>query len=186
MNKTMKSIAVATLTALSATYCLAADKVIVESRKADGTPNTPAWTQVSGKWGKSKNKSRVAEWSSLSSTNVSICVTNTPTPAFKIVPEGLETGTTYKVEVTFSTSSTYVAAPDLIVAVSADGVSANTIPTNTAAFKSSGADSWTTLGTITPSTDKPTLTFSYESGTLSSMSRWYTDAIRFTPETGSE
>ena len=34
---------------------------------------------------------------------------------------------------------------------------------------------------ITPSTDRPTLTFTYNSGTLSPTSRWYADSIRFTP-----
>lgn len=183
MTAHIKLLAITTLTAISALHCFAADKVIVESRKADGTPNTPAWTEISGKWGKSKNKTRIADLSSLVATNVSICVTSTPAPAFKISPAGLETNTTYKVEVTFSTSSTYVASPDLMVAVASDGVSACTIPTNTPAFKGAGADTWNMLGTITPSTDHPTLTFTYASGALSKSSRWYADAMRFTPQT---
>jgi len=162
--------------------CLAAETILVESRKTDGTPNAPAWSELSGKWNTSKNKTRIAASSSLAATNVSICATSVPAPAFRISPVGLEAGTTYKVEVTFSTTSTHVASPDLIVAVSADGVSANTIPTNTTAFQGLGADDWNVLGTITPSTNRPTLTFTYAGGTLSWDSRWYADAIRFTPE----
>jgi hypothetical protein len=161
--------------------------VIVESRKPDGSLNTPAWTEVSGKWTPSKNKSRIVKHdSSLTATNVSVCQTNVPVPAFKVTPSGLEAGATYKVEVTYSTTQSFVAAPDLVVAVAAAGVSASTIPTNTPAFQGSGADDWTTLGTIKPSTNSPTLTFTYVSGTLAKGSRWYADAIRFTKETASK
>ena len=177
----MKIFTIATLAAISALHCFAAETVNVESRKADGTSNAPAWTEISGKWGTSKNKSRIAGASSLVATNVSASVTNSPVPALRISPE-LESGTTYKVEVTFSSSSSHMASPDLIVAVSADGVSASTIPNKTPAFQGSGADDWTALGTITPSTNRPALTFTYVSGTLSRESRWYADAIRFTPE----
>ena len=106
---------------------------------------------------------------------------SSPAPAFKILPVGLETNTSYKVEVTFCTSKTQPAAADLVVAVTADGASANTIPTNTTAFQGSGANAWNLLGNITPATEKPSLTFTYASGTLSTNSRWYADAIRFTP-----
>jgi hypothetical protein len=181
MTVRMKRFTIATLSIISALHTFAAGTIVVESRKADGTPNTPAWTEVSGKWGNSKNKTRAADASSLVATNVSACVTNSPVPAIKISPE-LEAGTTYKVEVTFSTSSSYVASPDLMVAVSTDGVSASTIPTNSPAFQGSGADNWNTLGTITPSANRPVLTFTFLSGTLSRESRWYADAIRFTPE----
>ncbi len=163
------------------THCSAADVVIVESRKADGTPNAPLWVEVSGNWGTSKNKSRVFSSASLVATNVSIARTNDPVPAFKVTPK-LQAGTRYTVEATFSTTSTHVASPDLVVSVMAEGVSASTIPTNTTAFQGTGADTWNLLGTITPSTNSPSLTFTYASGTLSSTSRWYADAIRFTPE----
>jgi len=159
---------------------LTLDTVIVESRKPDNSPNAPAWTVVSGKWTLSKNKSRVSRITTLAATNVSVCATNLPIPAFKVSPIGLEVGATYQVEVTFSTTSTHVASPDLVVAVAADGVSANSIPTNTPAFQRAGADSWIVLGTITPETDSPTLTFTYVSGTLSKETRWYADTIRFT------
>jgi hypothetical protein len=175
------SLTIATLTAVSALHCIAAEPIIVESRKADGNLNTPAWSEISGKWKPSKNKTRVAAASSLVATNVSICATNIPVPAFRISPAGLEMGIAYKVDVTFSTSKTQAAAPDLLVAISADGVSSSTLATNTAAFQGAGADQWNSLGTITPSTNRPTLTFSYVSGTLSPVSRWYADAIRFTP-----
>jgi hypothetical protein len=186
MKAHIKFFTLTTLTAISALHCFAAGPVIVESRKADGTPNAPGWLEVSGKWDTSKNKTRLAAGSSLTATNVSICSTNVPVPAFKISPAGLEANATYKVEVTFSTSSTFVAAPDLLVAVEVDGVAASTIPPQTPAFKGSGADSWNVLGTITLSTNRPTLTFTYVNGTLSRESRWYADAIRFTPVTDSK
>jgi hypothetical protein len=182
--KPMLPINVLTLTTVLAFCSLsgqAADPVIVESRKVDGTPNSPAWTEVSGKWNTSKNKSRVASASGLVATNISICTTNFPIPAFKVTPSGLQTNTTYKVEVTFSTTSTHVAAPDLEVAIAVTGVSSNSIPEKTTALQGAAADTWVTLGSITPATSAPTLTFTYLSGTLTKESRWYADAIRFTP-----
>jgi hypothetical protein len=181
----INAVAIIVFTAINASFCFAADTVIVESRKADGGLNTPAWSEVSGKWSPSKNKSRISRTTSLAATNVSICVTNVPVPAFKVSPRGLEAGATYKVEVTFSATTTQAASPDLTVAVSAIGLAASTIPTNTLAFQGSGADAWNVLGTITPSTNSPTLTFTYAAGTLSRQSRWYGDAIRFTRETAS-
>lgn len=171
----------ATVLGFSSLAGRAADPVIVESRKADGAPNSPAWIEVSGKWNTSKNKSRVAASSSLVATNISICTTNVPVPAFKISPVGLLTNTTYKVEVTFSTTSTHVAAPDLEVAVATEGVAASTIPAKTSALQGAGADTWVTLGTITPATSSPALTFTYVSGTLTKESRWYADSVRFSP-----
>jgi hypothetical protein len=182
MKSQIKFVATTMLMASSVFNGVAAETVIVESRKADGRPNAPAWAQISGKWTTSKNKTRIAAASSLVATNVSICATNFPVPGFKVSPAGLEANTTYKVEVTFCTSKTQAASPDLLVAVSAVGVSASTIPTNTPAFQGAGANAWNALGTITPSTNSPTLTFTYVSGTLSPVSRWYADAIRFTPE----
>jgi hypothetical protein len=171
-----------TLSLVSATRAFAADTVVtVESRKADDSANSNAWTEVSGTWGKSKNKTRVDD-NALAGKNVSICETNIPAPAFKISPEGLESGKTYTVEVTFGKSKAQHVSADLVVAVATTGVSASTIPTNTPAFQEPNANSWTTLGTITPSTAHPSLTFKYVSGTLSPTSRWYADAIRFTPE----
>ena len=186
MKSHIRCVAAIVLTANGVFGGAAMETVIVESRKADGTPNAPAWSQVSGKWTTSKNKSRVSRTTSLIATNVSVSLTNLPVPAFKVTPSGLEAGATYKVEVTFSTTASYVAAPDLRVAVATDGISATTIPTNTPAFQGSGADDWNVLGTITPSTNSPTLTFTYAGGTLSKESRWYADAIRFTRETHSD
>lgn len=183
MKKSITTFAIIFSAVLCFASSRAAESIIVESRKADGTANTPAWTELSGKWTVSKNKSRVAKRdASLTATNVVVCQTNVPAPAFTITPSGLEADTTYKVEVTFSSTPAFVAAPDLVVAVSAAGVSASTIPTNTPAFQGAGADEWNTLGTITPSTNSPTLFFTYVSGTLAKGSRWYADAIRFTPE----
>ena len=84
-------------------------------------------------------------------------------------------------EVTFGKSKAQHVSADLVVAVATTGVSASTIPTNTPAFQEPNANSWTALGTITPSTAHPSLTFKYVSGTLSPTSRWYADSIRFTP-----
>ncbi|MEK7780296.1 MAG: hypothetical protein AAB370_02205 [Verrucomicrobiota bacterium] len=186
LHTCIKSLLATTLIAISVLHCRAGDTVIVESRKADGTPNVPAWTEVSGKWTTSKNKSRVSRTMSLTATNVSVSLTNIPAPAFKVSPTGLEAGATYQVEVTFSTSGSYVAAPDLRVTVAATGVSATTIPTNTPAFQGSGADGWNVLGTVTLSTNSPTLMFTYAGGTLSKESRWYADAIRFTRQAASK
>jgi hypothetical protein len=181
MKTPIKFLTLVTITAINTLPCFAADPLIVESRKADGTLNTSVWTETGGKWTASKNKSRISRTTTLIATNVSACATNVPVPGFKVSPPGLEAGATYQVEVTFSTSSTHVASPDLVVAVAADGVSASTIPTNTPALQGAGADSWNVLGTITPATNSPTLTFTYVSGTLSKQSRWYADAVRFTP-----
>ena len=112
-------LALACAALVGAECCLAAETVVVESRKADGTPNTSAWTEVDGKWKPSKNKTRVADATSLVATNVSICATNVPLPAFKVSPE-LKAGTRYKVEVTFSTSKTQLASSDIVVAVSTE------------------------------------------------------------------
>lgn len=180
MKAQFKFLALTALIALSSCCCLAADTVIIESRKTDNSPNAPVWSPVSGKWTASKNKSRISRTLTLAATNVSVCATNLPVPAFKVAPSRLEAGATYQVEVTFSTTATHVASPDLIIAVATAGVSASTIPTNTPAFQGSGADSWNALGAITLATNSPTLTFTYVSGTLSKESRWYADTIRFT------
>jgi hypothetical protein len=181
MNKTI-ILALVALGLAGATQTFAAGGVVVQSRKADDSLNSNVWTEVSGAWGKSKNKTRVDEADSLDAKNVSICATNKPAPAFKVSPEGLESGKSYTVEVTFGMSKGNAASTDLVVAVTATGVSACTIPTNTPAFQKPNVNAWATLGTITPNTDHPTLTFTYASGTLSPFSRWYADTIRFTPE----
>jgi hypothetical protein len=184
MNMTKKLILILiTLGLVNATRTFAADTIVtVESRKADDSVNSNAWTEVSGIWGKSKNKTRVDDTLTLVGRSVSICATNIPKPAFKISPEGLESGKTYTVEVTFGKSNAQHASADLVVAVAITGVSATTIATNTPVFQEPNANSWNTLGTITTSTNRPTLTFTYVSGTLSPNLRWYADSIRFTPE----
>ncbi len=155
--------------------------IIVESRTADDDTNSPAWTIVSGAWNKSKNKSKAEAFTFFTGKNVLMTETNKPIPAFKICPEGLESGKTYRVDVTFGTSHSQHAAADLVVAVAAAGVSACTIPTNTPVFQEPNANQWNTLGTITTSTNHPTLTFTYVSGELSPYSRWYADTFRFLP-----
>lgn len=184
MNKKI-ILALITLGLASAMHTFAAGTV-VESRKADDSINSSAWMEISGVWGKSKNKTKVGDATIFTAKNVSICATNVPAPAFKIAPEGLKSGKAYRVDVTFGTSNTQHASADLVVAVAATGVSDNTISTNTPAFQESNANVWTTLGTITPSTDHPTLTFTYVSGTLAPTSRWYADTIRFMPSDATE
>lgn len=185
MKISLKFLALPAIAVVATLHGFAVETVVVESRKADGSLNTPAWTEASGKWGVSKNKTKVEGASSLVATNISVCITSNPVPAFRISPE-LQAGATYKVEVTFGTSSSYAASPDLVVAVTADGLSASTVPTNTPVFQAGGANAWNLLGTITLSTNRPTLTFTYQSGTLSRESRWYADAVRFTPEAASK
>jgi hypothetical protein len=185
MNKKL-ILTLVTLGLATAAHTFATDTVVVESRKADDSVNSNAWKEVSGTWSKSKNKTRVDDVTIFAGKNVSICATNIPAPAFKVAPEGLESGKNYRVDVTFGTSKGNHASADLVVAVATTGVSASTIPTTTEAFQEPNANSWTTLGMITPSTDHPTLTFTYKSGTLAPASRWYADAIRFTPEGAAE
>jgi hypothetical protein len=186
MNKKL-ILTLITLGLVCATRAFAADTiVVVESRTADDATNTPAWTVISGDWSKSKNKTKVDDMTAFAAKNVLITETNKPVPAFKISPQGLESGKTYRVDVTFGTSHSQHAAADLVVAVATAGVSASTIPTNTPVFQEPNASSWNTLGTITPNTTHPTLTFTYKSGTLSPTSRWYADTFRFLPEGAAE
>ena len=90
MNMTKKLIlTLITLGLVSATHTFAADTAVtIESRTADDSVNSNTWMEVSGTWGKSKNKTRVDD-NALAGKNVSICETNIPAPAFKISPEGL-------------------------------------------------------------------------------------------------
>ena len=182
MTKQFKQLTLTTLAAMCVLNCMAAETETIESRTADDKPNAPRWTELSGTWSTSKNKTKVADASSLVANKVSICVTNGPAPAFEIAPEKLMAGTPYKVEVTFGSSTSFAASSDLLVAVTTEGLATNTIPTNSPAFRAEGANAWTVLGTITPSTNRPKLRFTYASGTLARESRWYADTIRFTPE----
>jgi hypothetical protein len=186
MADPIKATTLTILTVMCAWRCLAADTVVVESRTADDKPNTPRWTELSGAWSTSKNKTRVADASSLMANKVSICITNHPVPAFEVAPVGLVVDTNYKVEITLGSSTAHAASPDLMVAVATEGVAASTIPTNTTAFRPAGLNTWTVLGTITPSTNSPKLRFTYLRGTLSREARWYADTIRFTPEPASK
>jgi hypothetical protein len=175
-----------TLGLISAARAFAADTILIESRTAADTTNAPAWKEISGAWGKSKNKAKLDDGTAFTAKNATICATNNPKPVFRIAPEGLETGKSYKVEVAFGTSKSQHASADLIVGVYVTGVSACTIPTNTPVFQEPNANAWNTLGTITPKTNHPALYFRYVSGMLSPTSRWYADAIRFVPEGAAE
>jgi hypothetical protein len=172
-----------TLSALCLAGLVRAETILVESRTAQDATNAPAWTILSGKWNKSKNKSKVDD-ASFSATNVFICAYTNPVPAFKVSPPGTKAGTTYKVEVTFGTSKTQPASPDLVVAVRTAGMSKSTIPATTTAFQAANANTWTALGNFTATTEQPTLTFTYASGSLSTnpVARWYADTVRFVAE----
>jgi hypothetical protein len=180
----LNSLSILGLCAVCAAGSAVAQTVLVESRKADGSANSPAWTELSGTWGKSKNKSKAESAPELAATNSAVCTATNPAPAFKLAPEGLKAGTAYEVEVTFGTSGSQPESEDLVVAVSATGVTQSTLPATTTAFQNANAHKWTALGRITPATDAPTLTFKYVSGTLSKTppARWYADAVRFVPE----
>ena len=76
---------------------------------------------------------------------------------------------------------------DIIVNMSAtggtladtNGTAQTTVPT-TAFQKSNSVDCWTLVGSINnSSTNRPEVTFTYASGTLSGVSRWYMDAVYF-------
>lgn len=71
-----------------------------------------------------------------------------------------------------------------MLAVTSTDVTNTTIAATTAAFQEANANAWTSLGSFTAVTDKPTFTFTYASGTLSTNppSHWYADAVRFTSE----
>jgi hypothetical protein len=185
MNKNL-ILALITFNLIGSVSILAADIVLVESRTADDSTNAPAWKELSGVWGKSKNKARLKDDTAFNAKLATICATNNPKPVFRVCPEGLETGKSYKVEVAFSTSKSQHASEDLVVGVYVTGASANTIPTNTPVFQEPNANAWNTLGNITPNTNHPALYFRYVSGTLSPTSRWYADAVRFVPEGAAE
>jgi hypothetical protein len=60
----------------------------------------------------------------------------------------------------------------------AEGIPQSVVPT-TAFQKSNSVDCWTLVAYLNTSTNKPEVTFTYASGTLSGVSRWYMDAVRF-------
>jgi hypothetical protein len=177
-------LALAGVCALGMALSARAETVVVESKLESGTDN-PAWKFVSGKWGKSKNKSKQKD-ETLIATNVASCQTSSPAPAFKVTPE-LKTGSTYSLEVTVGTSKNQTASPDLVVSVKAEGVKDSSLPETTTAFQVANANAWTEVGKFTAATNTPSITFTYASGSLGTNppARWYADSVRFV-STGGE
>jgi len=117
-----------------------------------------------------------------SATSSRFSNTAQPTTAFSVTPT-LLVGPTYKVDVSWGKNTgTSMEANNMIIAPSASGVSATTFPATTAAFSSGPGNTtnsvWENIGTITPNTTSPTVTFTYVSGMGSG--RFYADAVRFT------
>ena len=184
LRRALRSIfALTIMCVLGLTLPARAETIIVESKLPDGADN-PAWKTVSGKWGRSKNKSKQSEVT-LNATNVASCVTASPAPSFTISPE-LKAGATYTLDVTFGTSKTQPASSDLVVSVKAEGVSESSMPETTTAFQDANANTWTTVGKFKADTGKPSITFTYVSGALGTNppARWYADAVRFVPASG--
>jgi hypothetical protein len=133
-----------------------------------GFSNTISQTKSLAKGCTSPGSSR---YSSSAATSTSFSVTPTLVP-----------GITYAVAITWGhNSSPYQESANLVVRPTATGVSSTTFPSTTTAFESSANDAnnstWVTIGTITPNTSTPTVTFAYASGMTSG--RFYADAVRF-------
>ncbi|MEO7300435.1 MAG: autotransporter-associated beta strand repeat-containing protein [Verrucomicrobiota bacterium] len=98
----------------------------------------------------------------------------TGTPAFTVQPT-LVSGTTYLVEVTHTASS---ASTTIIAAITQTDCTG--LPATTDGFQGGRGNgvAWYGIGYITTTTTTPTIKFAYSSGTLS---RFYADAVRFTP-----
>ena len=155
----------------------AIDIVIVESKTNTGTaivvtPNPPYLESA-------------PTWYALGSSAKSTAPGCTPgigsrwayasTPAFVVTP--ILTGSVYSVEATIPASS---ASPDIVVNVSAAGATLST--NSTIAFRNTALNTWKLVGYLTndPGTTMPSITFTYDSGTLASTGgRFYADAVRF-------
>ena len=155
---------------------------VVESRSGNSTSgvNNPAFS-YSGFSGTISATFSTAPGCTATSSRFSN--TAQPTTAFTVTPT-LLVGPTYKVDVTWgkNTGSSMEAAPSITVAPTATGVSATTFPATTVAFSSGPANTtnsvWKNIGTITPNTTTPTVTFTFLSGMTSG--RLYATAVRFT------
>ena len=113
---------------------------------------------------------------------------NTPgtpdvSPAFSVTPNSnpLVVGATYSVAITFGNNTgTSMESASIVVQPTVTGVSSNNFPTTTTAFQQGGGglNAWAVIGNIVPSTPTPTVTFAYDSGTLTG-SRFYAYAVQF-------
>ena len=149
--------------------------VLIESRTSAGalTANPPYLE--TGTWSDSSSKSTASGGLVASGSRFA---TN-GTPNFRVTPT-LTVGVTYAVESTLAAAS---ASADLVAAIATTGTSASTLPATTTAFQTARGNLWTLLGTITASATTPTVTFTYSSGTINPVSRFYADAVRFIPVT---
>jgi len=149
--------------------------VLVESRTSSGTltANPPYVEGGTGaNWADTTSKSTAG--GGLVATGARFATAGTP--FFTITPT-LTPGVTYNVQSTLPAAS---ASADIVINITTSGLSASTLPGTTTSFRTANGNVWSTLGTITPSSASPTITFTYGSGTLT---RFYADAIRFLPVT---
>ncbi|HEV2694833.1 MAG TPA: glycoside hydrolase family 16 protein [Verrucomicrobiae bacterium] len=154
---------------------------VVESRSGNSTTgaNNPAFSYTGFSSTISATFSTAAGCTATSSR---FSNTAQPTTAFSVTPT-LLVGPTYNVDVTWGKNTgTSMEANTLTIAPSASGVSATTFPASTLAFSSGPANTtnsvWKNIGTITPTTTSPTVTFTYVSGM--GTGRFYATAVRFT------
>ncbi|HTB85168.1 MAG TPA: glycoside hydrolase family 16 protein [Candidatus Sulfotelmatobacter sp.] len=154
---------------------------VVESRSGNSTTgaNNPAFSYTGFS---STISATFSTAPGCTATSSRFSNTAQPTTAFSVTPT-LLVGPTYSVDVTWGRNTgTSMEANNLIIAPSATGVSATTFPATTAAFSSGPGNTtnsvWKNIGTITPTTTSPTVTFTYVSGM--GTGRFYATAVRFT------
>jgi len=156
-----------------------AEVVVVESRTGSAVTAFPPYGEATGSWGNSTLKSSAAGTTGTRGGSRYIQAPS-PAPAFKIQPTLLEAGGTYYVEVTHGSAASVSA--DLIVGITT--VNGSGLPATTDGFQQTkGVNAWYRIGTLVlePGQTAPTITFTYQGGTLNTTgpSRFYADAIRF-------
>ena len=171
----LPAMAIVVLAAALAGLPVAADVVIVESRTATGavTPYPPY--QEIGSWLNTTAKSTVP---GLVAPGARF-VTSGDGRGIKIKPTLAVPGGDYRVEITQNTNAGNV-SQDVVIAISVTGGSG--LPATTTAFQAPGSNTWKLVGDmkLDPGVTEPEITFTYQSGTVSSTSRWIFDSIRFT------
>ena len=153
---------------------------VVESRSGNSTTgaNNPAFSFQGFSSTISSAKSTAP---GCTSASCRFTGTFTPSPAFSVTPT-LLVGPTYSVAVTWGKiAGNFPESSNFVVAATIAGVSSTTIPSTTAAFSGGVSNNinnqWVTVGTITPNTANPKLTFTYVSGWTAG--RWYVDSVQF-------
>jgi hypothetical protein len=167
---------------------LTATTNVLESRSGpvSGGANNPAFSFVNFSTTISSGKSTAPGLSAAScrfaGTGTSVITTNPPATAFSVTPT-LLVGPTYRVDVTWGNVSGFPESSNLMVAPTATGVSDSALPAVSSAFAAGPnntiVNQWVPVGTITPNTANPTLTFTYTGGFTTGSGRWYVDAVRF-------